>query len=370
MTESRHFLACNGRSVPLHPTGTAGEFVAGVRYRAWQPPSCLHPDHSGARAARVRSRRRVERALARRLHLSRRAPGRPQLRDVSGQRLRGGRPPARALPGHRPHTRTDGRARRGAQPGLPADARPSPPARAERRRSARASGCDELDHEHPHARGTDAAVALSPGVPAGRRRLRRDARRPRRAPRRSARRSSAASSRWDRRSSRRGATTRAAPSARTASPTTSTAIRRASIGPGSSTWCRSSSRRTNGAVSKTGLIQRTRLLNLILLDLHGPQRLLRSGLLPPSLALANPAFLRPCHGIPRAARHLPAHARRRPGALARWPVGRARRSHAGAVGRRLCAREPPRPPAQPAGSLPRRARFSGSPPSSARSATR
>jgi uncharacterized protein (DUF2126 family) len=43
MTESRHFLACNGRSVPLHPTGTAGEFVAGIRYRAWQPPNCLHP---------------------------------------------------------------------------------------------------------------------------------------------------------------------------------------------------------------------------------------------------------------------------------------------------------------------------------------
>jgi uncharacterized protein (DUF2126 family) len=43
MTASRHFLACNGRAVPLHPTGTAGEFVAGIRYRAWQPPSCLHP---------------------------------------------------------------------------------------------------------------------------------------------------------------------------------------------------------------------------------------------------------------------------------------------------------------------------------------
>ena len=97
MTESRHFLACNGRAVPLHPTGTAGEFVAGVRYRAWQPPSCLHPTIARARAARVRSRRRVERAIARRLHLPRRASRRPQLRDLAGERLRSGRPPARAL---------------------------------------------------------------------------------------------------------------------------------------------------------------------------------------------------------------------------------------------------------------------------------
>jgi uncharacterized protein (DUF2126 family)/transglutaminase-like putative cysteine protease len=43
LTDSRHVVTCNGRRMPLHPTGTVGEFVAGVRFRAWQPPSGLHP---------------------------------------------------------------------------------------------------------------------------------------------------------------------------------------------------------------------------------------------------------------------------------------------------------------------------------------
>ena len=41
--DTRHIVTCNGRALPLQATGTEGEFVAGVRYRAWQPPSCLHP---------------------------------------------------------------------------------------------------------------------------------------------------------------------------------------------------------------------------------------------------------------------------------------------------------------------------------------
>ncbi|GJQ60209.1 MAG: transglutaminase family protein [Candidatus Scalindua sp. AMX11] len=42
-TDKRYKVCCNRRALPLHPTGPQGEYVAGIRYRAWQPPSCLHP---------------------------------------------------------------------------------------------------------------------------------------------------------------------------------------------------------------------------------------------------------------------------------------------------------------------------------------
>jgi uncharacterized protein (DUF2126 family)/transglutaminase-like putative cysteine protease len=43
MLPERHRVLCNGKTVPLHPTGTNGEFVAGVRFKAWQLASGLHP---------------------------------------------------------------------------------------------------------------------------------------------------------------------------------------------------------------------------------------------------------------------------------------------------------------------------------------
>jgi uncharacterized protein (DUF2126 family) len=43
LAPQRYLLTCNGIPVPLQPTGRVGEFVAGVRFRAWQPFNCLQP---------------------------------------------------------------------------------------------------------------------------------------------------------------------------------------------------------------------------------------------------------------------------------------------------------------------------------------
>jgi uncharacterized protein (DUF2126 family) len=43
MNESRYSVTCNGAPLPLQSTGTVGEYVASVRYKAWNPPSSLHP---------------------------------------------------------------------------------------------------------------------------------------------------------------------------------------------------------------------------------------------------------------------------------------------------------------------------------------
>jgi len=48
---------------------------------------------------------------------------------------------------------------------------------------------------------------------------------------------------------------------------------------------------------EAGLIQRAQLLNMLLADIYGEQRLLHQRVIPPALVLANPRFLRPCRGL-------------------------------------------------------------------------
>ncbi len=43
LNDNRYVVTVNGRALPLQNTGTVGEHVAGVRYKAWNPPSSLHP---------------------------------------------------------------------------------------------------------------------------------------------------------------------------------------------------------------------------------------------------------------------------------------------------------------------------------------
>ena len=43
LNDSRYVVTVNGRALPLQNVGTVGEYVAGVRYKAWNPPSSLHP---------------------------------------------------------------------------------------------------------------------------------------------------------------------------------------------------------------------------------------------------------------------------------------------------------------------------------------
>ena len=111
-------------------------------------------------------------------------------------------------------------------------------------------------------------------------------------------------------SSRRAGRAPSAAFARTASPTTSTAIRRAWIGRGSSTWCRCSSRPTEWARLEAGLIQRATAAQ------SDPRRPLRpadaaraTGCCRRRWCSRTPAFLRPCHGIRVPHGILPAPAR-------------------------------------------------------------
>lgn len=43
LVPGRHQVTCNQRALPLNPTSQEGQYVAGIRFKAWQQPSSLHP---------------------------------------------------------------------------------------------------------------------------------------------------------------------------------------------------------------------------------------------------------------------------------------------------------------------------------------
>ena len=175
LTGDRYVVTCNGRALPLQPTGRNGESVAGVRYRAWQPPSCLHPTipvHAPLTFDIVDTW--MERSLGR-LPVPRDASGRPELRAAS--RSTATRPRAAAWRASSTLGHTPGRLavpRAGAEPRVPLHPGPAHadlPARCPRRIARAAGG----------RRGRRRASRAATGVPRARRPLRRAPRRPGRA---------------------------------------------------------------------------------------------------------------------------------------------------------------------------------------------
>ena len=274
-TAGRHVVTCNGAPVPLRPTGAPGTSVAGVRYRAWQPPSALHPTIGVHSPARLRPRRPLERPLARRLHLPRGPPRRPGLRPLPGQRQRGRGPPGQPLRRPRPHARARSTWRRHRRPAT-APRAGEYPRTLDLRRAASAAltatrrmtitphrtdpARDRLLDAYDRARATtrcstaDGRVRGALGA------------------------TSAARSTSSASTSCSTAGARGRPPARRRRRHLQRLRRRRPTAPtaaGRSTPCRCCSAATSGPAIERAVVQRAELLNLVLTDLYGPRDLLR-----------------------------------------------------------------------------------------------
>ena len=118
LAPDRYVVTCNGRRHSrCDPRAAKASSSPACAIRAWQPCVRTASDNRRSFAADIRYSRHLDEAIGGRLSISCRPSGRPQPRDLSRQRIRGGKPAARALFSHRPHAgpneRRAGRRERG-----------------------------------------------------------------------------------------------------------------------------------------------------------------------------------------------------------------------------------------------------------------
>ena len=333
----RYVVTANGYPIPLLATDNPDVQVGGVRYRAWQPPSALHPTitvDGPLRFELIDTATGTSRGGCT-YHVSH--PGGRVLRQPAGQRRRGGIAARTTLRGHRihagpgRHVRHSGEAgpsvhrrgragHRGSAPGAYRSAvmvlrtsgppEPIPPSTGVGRAGAddllasyRAARAQEslFDVRGGAARGYDEFVDAGgqrPAGLAGTRRMRRRAR-PRR-PRPAA--LGGPQPRRQRRHHLRPGRP-AAPRCRPAGDAVTDGDGTQVPGPwhldalplliSSADW----------DTLEAGLVQRSRLLDAVLTDLYGARRSITSGVLPPQLLFAHPGYLRAARGIEIPGRH-------------------------------------------------------------------
>ena len=314
MTEGRHVVTCNGRPRAAASHRYVRRIRRGRSLSGLAAAVVPAPDDPGPRPAGLRHLGYLAGPVARRLHVSCRPPRRPVVRHFPGQCQRGGEPPGRAVLPVRPHARADGPAPCGASPRGAADPRPAPTAALltdfattaktllyfpnERRDSygnelkppktmpelerATITGGWELEYE-PSESSFDEMVGAdgsyrphcqpfvkqieSIGLPELRRR-------------------------WEEGKHlirENGVTYNVYGDPQGMDRPWELDPIPLLVSP------------SDAAVLEVGLVQRAKLLDLVLADLYGPQRLLARGALPAELVFGSHSFLRPCHNLrPRA----------------------------------------------------------------------